>query len=96
MKKIPRSFYVWIATGCIAIFAALSLFGDQGFIAVYKAHTETQVLSDRIAESKRAIDSLQLEIERLKNDTVYIEKIAREKLGMARRNEKIFKFIEEK
>jgi cell division protein FtsB len=96
MKKFPRSYYIWIATGCIAVFTALSLFGNQGFIAVYKAHTETRALSERIAESKYVIDSLKLEIERLKNDTVYIEKIAREKLGMARRNEKIFKFIEEK
>jgi cell division protein FtsB len=37
-----------------------------------------------------------LEIKKLKTDTAYIEKIAREKLGMAGKTEKVYKFIEEK
>jgi len=41
------------------------------------------------------MDSLSVQNQRLKSDTAYMEKIAREKLGMARKDEKVYKFIEE-
>ena len=93
---MPRSFFLWFGAGIILIFIIVSLSGNQGFIAVFKAHRESQSLSREIKENQRTIDSLKIEEERLKSDTAYIERIAREKLGMARRNEKIFKFIEDK
>lgn len=96
MKQIPFVVYILAGAGVLALFLVLSLFGEQGFIAVYKARQEKQYLIKEIDESKQMIDSLKLEIERLKSDTVYIERVAREKLGMARRNEKVFKFIEGK
>ncbi|HEX2960046.1 MAG TPA: septum formation initiator family protein [Chitinispirillaceae bacterium] len=93
-KRIQTIILVFIAV--VLFFLAISLFGNQGFITVYNAHKEDRALSLQISDSKRTIDSLKDEIERLKSDTAYIERIAREKLGMARRNEKIYKFIEEK
>jgi cell division protein FtsL len=87
---------ILIVISVVLFFLAISLFGNQGFLAVYKAYKQDRVLSQQITDNKRTIDSLKLEIQRLKSDTTYIERIAREKLGMARRNEKIFKFIEEK
>jgi cell division protein FtsL len=95
MKKRIQTI-ILIVISVVLFFLAISLFGNQGFFAVYKAYKQDRVLKQQITDSKRTIDSLKLEIERLKNDTTYIERIAREKLGMARRNEKIFKFIEEK
>ncbi|HON11316.1 MAG: septum formation initiator family protein [Fibrobacter sp.] len=90
IKRISK----WIFL-VLLLFLVFSLFGDQGFIALYKHHQQNRKLSSQIKQSHRVIDSLKTEIERLKNDTVYIEKIAREKLGMARRDEKIYKFIKE-
>jgi cell division protein FtsB len=49
--------------------------------------------NEEIAVKNRQIDSLRKEIELLTNDTAYIERIAREKLGMARPGEKVYKFI---
>lgn len=95
MKKRTQTI-IWIVISAVLFFLAISLFGNQGLIAVYKAYNENRSLTEQIDESERTIDSLKDEIERLKSDTAYIEKIAREKLGMARRNEKIYKFIEEK
>jgi cell division protein FtsL len=93
-KRIQTIALVLISV--VLFFLAISLFGNQGFIAVYKAYKQDRALTQQISDSKKTIDSLKDEIERLKNDTAYIERIAREKLGMARRNEKIYKFIEEK
>jgi cell division protein FtsB len=95
MKKRIQT-VVLIIIAVVLFFLSISLFGGQGFIAVYKAYKQDRALTQQVIDSKKTIDSLKDEIERLKNDTTYIERIAREKLGMARRNEKIYKFIEEK
>lgn len=73
-----------------------SLSGNQGLLALYKNHCRIKQLNERIQNSHATIDSLKDELVRLKTDTSYIEKIAREKLGMARKNEKVYKFVEEK
>ncbi|NLG16335.1 MAG: septum formation initiator family protein [Fibrobacter sp.] len=85
---------LWISS-VLLLFVVLSLFGDQGFIALYKHHQQIKKLSAQIKHSGETIDSLKAEIEKLKKDTAYIERIAREKLGMARKDEKIYKFVKE-
>ena len=44
-----------------------------------------------IALSSR-IDSIEVLIEKIKTDSVFIEKLARENLGMVKKGEKVFKF----
>ena len=68
-------------------------FGKQGIYYLYRQQQERQL---EIRNDRRVIDSLQREIKRLTNDTTYLERIAREKLGMARPNEKVFKFVEKR
>ena len=76
--------------------AVIILSGDQGIFTMYKTFRRMQTMEQEIKQSQEVIDSLTTEIRRLQNDTGYIEKIAREKLGMAKKNEKMYKFIEEK
>ena len=52
-------------------------------------------MEQEIKELNDTVDSLKETIEKLKNDTAYIERIAREKLGMAKKGEKVYKFVEE-
>jgi cell division protein FtsB len=78
----------------VVLFALLS--GDQGAITFYRTWRHIGDLQREIVQANRSVDSLKMEIERLKNDTAHIERIAREKFGMARDNEKMYKFIEEK
>ena len=67
------------------------LFGSQG---IYYQHRELVRRNAEIRTHLRTIDSLNDIIGKLTNDTAYIERVAREKLGMARKNEKVYKFIE--
>jgi cell division protein FtsB len=87
-----------IGVGAVLLLAlAATLFsGDQGIVALYRTWRQMQQLTDELKTSRRTIDSLNIEIRRLTNDTGYIERIAREKYGMARKNEKMYKFIEGK
>jgi|WetSurMetagenome_2_1015567.scaffolds.fasta_scaffold1606895_2 cell division protein FtsB len=73
--------------------ALFFLFGKQGTYYLYRQDQERRL---EINNDRRIIDSLQHEIKRLTNDTVYIARLAREKLGMAKPDEKVFKFVEKK
>lgn len=80
----------------VGLFGTAFFAGDQGIITLYRSHLQKQNLKKEIAATKNAIDSLTKETALLKNDTAYIERIAREKFGMAHPGEKMYKFIEEK
>jgi cell division protein FtsB len=89
MKK--KNTILWTVLLAVVAGAGFFLFGRQG---IYYPYVELRRKKEEIREGYRIIDSLQREIERLTNDTFYIERIAREKFGMARPGEKVFKFIE--
>ena len=84
------------APAVLAVVLIALTFGNQGFLDMYRLHGEDKARAREIAAARAQIDSLKAEIERLKSDTAYIEWIARDKHGMARRGERIFKFVEEK
>jgi cell division protein FtsL len=85
----------WVA---LVLAAALlySLFsGKSNVVRMYRSHTDIKKKEAAVASRHHEIDSLTAQNAKLKSDTAYIEKIAREKLGMARKDEKVYKFIEE-
>ncbi len=90
-----RKLIISLLTVAFLSFVLFSFFGNQGWLALYKGRQQLKNLESEVKRSEQMIDSLNKEIDRLKNDTSYLEKIAREKLGMARRDEKIYKFVEE-
>jgi cell division protein FtsL len=73
----------------LCIGAGFFFFGKQG---VYYLARELRQKNEEIAQKSRLIDSLRREINLLTNDTSYIERVAREKLGMARPDERVYKF----
>ena len=62
-----------------------------GFSKLQELREEKRNLKKRIEMLERANKQLAEEKEKLENDPTYIEKIAREKLGMARKDEIILK-----
>lgn len=93
MKK--KRIGIFAVISIVLFISIISLSGKQGLISLYKNHNEYRKQSLKLVQSHKIIDSLKTDISRLRNDTDYIEKIAREKLGMAKKNEKVYKFIEE-
>lgn len=93
--KKPRKKIWYVISGVAVIVLALLVFGDQGFLDMYRLRRTDKVRAAEIVAARETIDSLRNEIERLKNDTAYIERLARELLGMAKRDEKVFRFLEE-
>jgi cell division protein FtsB len=74
----------------IAVLAVIAIF-LPGFSKLQELKEENRNLERRLEILKKANKELKEEKERLENDPTYVEKIAREKLGMARQGEIILK-----
>jgi cell division protein FtsL len=92
IKKISQL----IALVVVLLVTAFLFIGNDSIIHLYYSHLKAKKTEREIKKAQAEVDSLVLESKKLKNDTTYIEKIAREKLGMAGKKEKVFKFIENK
>ena len=93
-KKIKNRLYVLIL---ILVFGFLYLvytdFGIKKLITVKKEKYNLQTQIQSLMNQQLAIQS---EITKLKLDTIYIEKLAREKFLMVRPGEKVFKVMDSK
>jgi cell division protein FtsB len=92
MKKVGK----WAAAAAVVLLAGFLFLGKNSIINVRSSHAATKRQEREIKLLREEIDSLAREAKKLERDTAHIERIAREKLGMAGKNEKVFKFIEGK
>ncbi len=68
--------------------------GDSSCLKRRGLNQQISHLQDSLLILKKQYDSLQLEEKRLIYDPKYIEKIAREKLGMVRKDEKVYRYYD--
>jgi cell division protein FtsB len=96
LKNKKRLLTIAAVAAAAAVAFIVLTFMNQGFLDIYRAYKQDRELTRKIEAAQAEVDSLKAEKESLKSDTAYIEGIAREKLGMARKGEKIIKFTEGK
>lgn len=74
------------------VFLAAILFGDKGYMELRRLRADY----DRLGQSNARLTQENLQvyrtIDRLKNDPLYVENVARRELGMIRADELIFTF----
>ena len=92
-KKVKWLRYVLLGLGGLGVYHILT--GPSGAVNLMKLKREN-------AEKSRELDSLQarkqaLEVEkvRLEKDSAYLERVARKELGMAKPEEKVFRFMKQ-
>jgi cell division protein FtsB len=73
---------------------AFTVWGDRGLLAMWRTQHDLDrlVREVEIVEQKNA--TLAREVQRLRSDLGYIEKIAREELGLVRPGEIVFEFVD--
>ena len=71
------------------------LFNNRGLIPWYKYAMERDRIESELDSLKAEEVRLRNEIERLKFAPEYLEKLAREKYGMAKEGEKVYKIVPE-
>lgn len=65
-------------------------FGKNSIEQQRKVARDIEQYQKQIDSLQQAIDSCDLEIDRLKNDTLYKESLLRTRYGMSRKGEKVF------
>lgn len=72
----------------------LTFFDDRNLLRKYSMKQEIKSLETELTQYRQNIERSREEIKRLNTDTLYLEKVAREKYLMKRDNEDIFIFKE--
>ena len=92
MRLSFKKLSIWIILLVIIILILLALtFSNQGFYDYYLHKNKLKELQSRIDSLRKVNDSLFIEIELLKKDSNKIEQVAREKYGLIKPGEKIYK-----
>ena len=90
--QIPRR---WVITGlCIFLFALglLAISGERGILLIWRLMEDKRKLEAANFALLQENDGLRRKIQRLRHDDLYLEKVAREELGLARPGEIIYRF----
>ena len=91
-KKVIQGLIIF----CMFAVITISLFGDKGFLQLLALRDQQQRLEGDIMDLTRKRKEWIQKIQSLKTDQGYLETIAREKLGMVRKDELIIKIEPEK
>ena len=95
MKKINNKLLIRILLTVIFLATLLfMLFNENGFLKFLKMKTELRLLNENIRKAEERIEALDAEIDSLKTSKAKIEKVAREKFDMMKKNERAFKIEE--
>jgi cell division protein FtsB len=71
-------------------------FGQYGFIHLYRVGKERQAYVQKIKKLTEENQALFDEIQRLRKDPKYVERVARKELGLLKENEVIYRFRDDK
>lgn len=96
LRMFKRHNALFIILLFIIIIVTVFLFADRGFIHFYDSYNERQLLQEEIKALELKKDTLIKEKDKLENDPEYIEKIAREKYKMKKKDEKVYQVETEK
>ncbi len=92
--------HVWLAALllCSGLFLVVlitfAIGGEHGFLAMWRMQGDVAQLASEVRVIAQENRGLRNEIRRLRSDERYVEKIAREELGLVRPGELVFEFVE--
>lgn len=87
-KKITSKRVAWI--GLLVLIIYFFAWGEYNLFNLWKLHSKQEQLQSQIDEQEAQAEQLSNEIEKLRDDPDYIEKLAREQFKMGRQGEKVY------
>ncbi len=97
IKRFSGRRHAWIIIyGVILLLAYIYIAGEFGLLQHWRLRQTKISLEKKIVQLRLQQDSLQTAIERLKADSSYMAKIAREKYNMGLPDEEIIRIINDK
>ena len=90
-----KRFWIILLAVVIAVATVVSqlLFGKHSIKQQHKVSQDIELYQAKIDSLKHAIDSCNIEIERLKSDSLYKENLLRTRYGMSRKGERVFQLV---
>jgi cell division protein FtsB len=85
----------WVLTGLsvlLVLLALLTAFGERGVLHIWRLAEEKRKLDEANFVLQKENEGLREKIHRLRHDDLYLEKVAREELGLARPGEIVYRF----
>ena len=89
LKETPRRRFLIIGVFIFTLALVIVLFSDYGIVNRIKLTYEISNLKSELKTENLKKDSLNKEIKLLENDYLTIEKVARQKYGMIKKNEEV-------
>jgi cell division protein FtsB len=84
--------YVFLGVAGFGVYHILS--GPSGAINLFKLRRDNARLLGEVDSLALRKQALEIEKQRLEKDSAYIERVARKELGMAKPDEKVFRFVQ--
>lgn len=93
LSPLPAKYKGWLAVyaGFLALFVLSTLFGSRGLVQLAHLQSEQRHLERTAFALQQRNEGLRRRIERLQSDDRYIERLARERLGLAKQGELIYR-----
>lgn len=85
--SLERFFYKAVLTGLVGIFFYFLIFSEIGFVRYLDSKRELDLKQNELVALRTEITNLEREIDDWQADSFYLEKIARQDLGMGRKGE---------
>ena len=82
-----------VAALTVAVVVSQLMFGKNSLKQQQKVAHDIKMYEMQIDSLKHAIDSCNIEIERLKKDSLYKEDLLRTRYGMSRKGERVFQMV---
>ncbi len=95
-SSVRRKLFVVLGILLAAYIIVSCIFGEMGLIKYYRMKVRSNALTNEIAALKRDNAKLRQHVHSLKNDPLYVERIARDKLGLARPGEIVYYYNEQR
>ena len=78
----------------LCLFFMMALLGEQGLLRLWQIQSDREDLSQALERADAQTLILESQVQRMRNDPRFIEKVAREELNLVRDNEILFRFEE--
>jgi cell division protein FtsB len=93
LPSLSRKYKGTLAACVVALilFLVAAIFGDHGLIHLLRMRAEQQELEHVAFDLQQHNEHLRQRIRRLQSDDSYIEKLARERLGLVRKDEVLYR-----
>jgi cell division protein FtsB len=88
-RENPRRRAFIVGVSGFTVLLIVTLFSDYGLVNRFRMDKVKITLNENLKHQIRISDSLKNEIKLLQTDTFTIEKVAREKYGMKKKNEEL-------